>query len=133
MKIDTGNPLEKAVHNYIRRFYPNLGNLPDVQLLKEKDYDSLTSFRTRDATYDEQTNSIFFKEIATPTIICREVHHWAQCQKLGQQYYETIRNAGSRLMLEREASIAATEAVYRHRSFTTSFRLLDNRIIEFFK
>jgi hypothetical protein len=133
MKTTRENPLKKAVHSYISRFYPNLGNPPDVQLLTEKGYDSIINFHSQGATYDEMDDTIYFKEIATPTVICREVHRWAQCQKLGEQYCETIRNPGSRLILEQEANIAATEAVYRHKRLTQSFRLLDNQIIEFFK
>jgi hypothetical protein len=50
-----------------------------------------------------------------------------------EQFYQTIRNPGAKLVLEREAMIAATEAVYRHKRFTQSFRLLGDQIIEFFK
>lgn len=134
MKTAIENSLEKAIHSYIHHFYPNLGDLPKVQLLTEKDYDSLITYHSQGATFDERENAIYFKEIATPTVICRVVHNWSQYQKMGyQQYYETIRNPGARLVLEQEAMITATEAVYRYKRFTRSFRLLNNEIIEFFK
>ncbi len=128
------NPLKKAVYNYIRHFYPNLGTLPDVQLLAEKDYDSLIPYHTQGATYAERDNAIYFKEIATPSVICREVHHWSQYQKMGyEQFFVEIRNPTAKLVLEREAIIAATEAVYRYKRFTQSFKLFDNKVVEFFR
>jgi len=134
MKTAVDSPLKKEIYHYIHRFYSNLGNLPDVQLLTEADYDSVVTFHTQGATYDERDNTIYFKEIATPTAVCRQVHAWSQYQKMGyEQYYETIRNPRAKLVFEQEAIIAATESVYRHKRFTQSFRLLDNEVIEFYR
>jgi hypothetical protein len=134
MQTVTNSPLKNAVHKYIQRFYPDLNDFPDVQLLAEKDYDSLITFHTQGAAYEERDNTIYFKDIATPTVICCMVHRWSQYHKMGHaQFYEMIRNASTRALADREANIAASEAVFRHKRFTQSFRLLDNEVIEFFK
>ena len=128
------NPLRMAINNYIHHCYPHLGILPDVKILSRDEFESLSSFYTHDASYDGLENTIFFKELATPIVVCREVHHWSQCQKMGYgAYARLMRDASSKYLLQKEAVIAATEAVYRHNRFTRSFRLFDNQIIEIFK
>jgi hypothetical protein len=105
--------LKSAIHEYINRVYPGLEHLPGVEILDNREYKRKVKIDTP-AAFDPMDNIIYFREIAIPTTICHEVHHWAQCQRLGRnRFIDTIKDLYHMLLLEREADSAAHDAVHR--------------------